>query len=188
MSNDALKNNMEFEKDYEPDVKNIIKECIAKGIDIDIDDIIKDKELDSKEATDFFIKNRNRFACRMRRINEYFDINRRQFTLRCEIHSGNATELDKIKTGFGDFLLYGFKHEGKRKIIQWFMGDLRIFRKHNPKPIAICNNKGKDDSTLAAYNLSDLPDNFIIYSKGMPKGFHKKNIDESIDKWILKVN
>lgn len=122
----------------------------------------QDTEEDQKRATDFltFTVNPFRVAVRLRRY-KYFKDYSKQFTIRYSRPSGVKTELAKILEGFADYLLYGFVSVSQEKIIQYFIGDLSIFRAIAPNPIAIKPNDPYD-SELAIYSLSQFPDNFTV--------------------------
>lgn len=84
-----------------------------------------------------------------------------EFTLRWLRPSGIITEIDKINQGFVDYILYGFVNEKKIKILQYFIGDLSIFRQINPEPIAIIPNN-PHDSDMAVFNINQFPKQFIL--------------------------
>jgi len=76
----------------------------------------------------------------------------KQFTIRWERPSGVKTEIHKIRKGLVNYILYGFVNEDEGKITQYFIGDLELFRLHEPNPVGIFNNN-LPDSKLAVYNL-----------------------------------
>lgn len=127
--------------------------------------ITQDIEMDRQEGTDFAIMIVNPFkvGIRLRRYKFWLNIAyREQFTIRWSLPSGNKTEIDKIRDGFVNYILYGFVDNCEKTILQYFIGDLLIFRLHEPKPFRIYPNQNKDDSELAVYRLKDLPNNFVI--------------------------
>lgn len=128
----------------------------------------QDKELDIHFATDFLIMSAYpiKVACRLRTY-KYFQNEkyRNQFTIRCRLSSGKDTELDKIKKGFCDYIFYGFVDEKEEKIIQYFIGDLNIFRDYEGGMIKETHqNKDENPTILAAYNIKDFPQKFIVKS------------------------
>jgi len=128
--------------------------------------ITQDKISDQEEGTDFLIfaiePSKIRVAARLRRYDQYIkDDYRNQFTIRWSLPSGNKTEIDKIRDGFVRYLFYGFVDEKEEKLIQYFIGDLLIFRLQEPAPTGIYPNNPLD-SYLAAFRINDLPKEFII--------------------------
>lgn len=120
-------------------------------------DPIKDVE----NGTDFLLLKAEPFTigARLRRY-EYFKY-KDEFTIRWELPTGNRTEIDKINDGLVDYILYGFVDREEKKIIQYFIGDLNIFRQANILPIAVKPNNPRD-SDLAIYKLNHFPNNFIL--------------------------
>lgn len=122
----------------------------------------RDVVLDLREATDFaiFIIKPVKVAARLRRF-EYYKY-KDQFTLRWSRPSGVMTEIDKIREGLVEYIIYGFVDQKERKILSYFIGDLKIFREYEPKPIEIFPNN-PPDSELAAYELKNMPEGFLLY-------------------------
>ena len=142
--------------------------------------ITQDRNADLFEATDFLILAIEPFkvAVRLRRFNKHYERYRKQFTIRWTRPNGIKTEKDKINEEDGpDYLLYGFVVPEERKFISYFIGDLDVFRACDPKPIGIYPNE-PPDSNLAAFNISQLPENFI-------KVKYTMNADE-ISKYLKK--
>ncbi len=123
-------------------------------------------DYDRTLATDFVIfsiPNREiRVAARLRRY-PYFVKYPDQFTIRWSRPSGVSTEIDKIQEGLVDYMIYGFIDELEKKIIKYFIGDIRVFRINSPLPICILDNI-PPDSKLAVFNISQLPPEFILHS------------------------
>lgn len=120
---------------------------------------------DAHRATDFDMVFKMRsltFACRIRR--EYyaekypFDV-----TLRSVRPNGNKTELEKVLSGFGDFMFYGFAGEVPR-IPRWIVLNLEQFRMSWPlmNPSREGNHDGS--SQFVALNTNDLRDLGCVYS------------------------
>lgn len=127
--------------------------------------ITQDPILDKQEGTDFAIMEIKPFkvGVRLRRYRYYKNMDyRKEFTIRWKLSSGNETEIDKIRKDLVQYIFYGFVNEGENKIIQYFIGDLRIFMKNEPKTYCIRKNKNSEDSSLAVYRLRDMPEGFII--------------------------
>ena len=124
----------------------------------------QDAEMDKNQATDFltFTINNIKVACRLRTYDYYLKYPN-EFTVRSELHSGNKTELQKIREGLVDYILYGFVDWEEKRIIKYFIGDLKIFRlKEDIIPFKEKINKDDHPNKFRCYNLSDLPDNFIL--------------------------
>jgi len=123
--------------------------------------IEQDAQHDRQEGTDFEIFTVTPFKIGVRlRRHRYFLRYPREFTLRWSRPSGVKTEIDKVREGLVDYILYGFINEKETKIIQYFIGDLGIFREHEPKPLAIYANT-PPDSRLAVFAIEQLPPEFV---------------------------
>lgn len=133
----------------------------------------QDVNYDRQLATDFVIFKipdmEIRVGVRLRRY-EYFLKYPKQFTIRWERPSGVKTEIHKIREGLVNYILYGFVDEQEKKLLQYFIADLEVFRLHEPIPIGIFNNN-PPDSKLAAYNVTQFPKEFIL--KWYPPKFTK---------------
>ena len=123
--------------------------------------IVKDIEMDLKEATDFTLLKFNPFTVgvRLRRY-EYLKYSA-QFTIRWSRPSGVATEFQKIMQELVDYILYGFVDREETKIIKYFIGDLEVFRQAAVDPVEIKPNN-PPDSELAVYNKAQFPPTFIL--------------------------
>lgn len=121
----------------------------------------KDIRADMQEGTDFLVVSIEpvKIALRLRRF-EYFRRYPDEFTIRWKRPSGVKTEIDKIREGLVDFMLYGFVDKEEEKIIQYFIGDLEIFRICEPNPVCIKPND-PPDSELAAFKITQFPKSFI---------------------------
>lgn len=117
---------------------------------------------DQHEATDFavFAAKPVKVAVRLRRY-EYLARYGSEFTIRWTRPSGVATEIDKIRIGLVDYMLYGFVDETETKLMQYAICDLGIFRAQEPKPYSIKDNV-PPDSQLAIYRLSQFPAPFVL--------------------------
>lgn len=152
-------NQKHFARDLELEIKNMrmIKAILGNYF------ITKDIIADQKEATDFMTLTVNPFrvGVRLRRYNIYKVLEwRNQFTIRWWRPSGVKTEIHKIREGLVDYILYGFTDETEQKIIEWFLGDLKVFRDVDCEPIAIKPNNPRD-SDFAIFDRSQFPANFI---------------------------
>lgn len=138
--------------------------------------ISKIEQADLEEAQDFGIYHVKPFnvGVRLRRF-EHFKRFSREFTIRWSRPSGVKTEIDKIREGLVDFILYGFLDEKEQDIIQYFIGDLNIFRKVNPEPYRIYPNN-PHDSDLAVFKFSQFPQEFFVAWWRNPK---------YVDGWLI---
>jgi len=155
MKRENFDRNMELETKFQTTIKSILGNQF----------ITKDITADLKEATDFaiFTVNPFRVGVRLRRYDYYKNPKyRKQFTIRCAFPSGCKTEIHKIKEGLVEYILYGFVNETETKIIQYFIGDIKVFNKINPQPYKTIPNKRKWDSSFHVYQLSQFPTAFII--------------------------
>lgn len=108
-----------------------------------------------------------RVACRVRK-NSFLAGFGRQFTIRSSRPSGNKTELEKIMEGFGDYTFYCFADAEDKGLAQWFLGDLDVFRSWYSKGKGEQCGNYDGSSSFVAFNLKDLPANFVIASSGFP--------------------
>ena len=134
-------------------------------------------ELDQKEATDLVIlKARDlRIACRVRRPG-YADAYPFDFTIRANRPSGQATELEKIMSGFADLCFYGHANE-QGLIHRHLLLDLDVFREAmtlDPYPhqfIRVKYQRNFDQSSgFHAYDVRSFP-SWIIKSSSHPITF-----------------
>lgn len=143
---------------HDREVEDIFTLSIKKIL---ADHFITKKEVaDLEEAQDFAIYNIRPFsvAVRLRRY-EYFKAFHDEFTIRWSRPSGVKTEIDKIRQGLVDYILYGFLSPDGKSIIQYFIGNLTKFT--DVKPYKIFPNNPYD-SELAVYKLSQFPKDFIV--------------------------
>jgi hypothetical protein len=121
----------------------------------------KDVTQDLEQGTDFliFIIKPIKVGVRLRRY-PYLLKYPKEFTIRYKRPSGVKTEYQKIKEGYVDYILYGFLNSDGSRIIQYFIGDLEVFRWVDPAPLFIKPNIPYD-SDFAVYSLDQFPDNFI---------------------------
>lgn len=118
---------------------------------------------DRKQGTDFEVFTVHPFTVgvRLRRFH-YFKRYGDQFTVRWSRPSGVPTEIDKIRAGLVDYILYGFVDETEQNIVSYFIGDLQVFRECDPRPLCVLPNN-PPDSELAAFRIKDLPPGFVLH-------------------------
>lgn len=156
LANTVTKPTYEIDRRLENKFANTIKQILGMYF------FVKDIEQDLKQGTDFltFTISRFKVGARLRRL-EFYLRYPDEFTIRWERPSGVKTEIQKIREGLVDYIFYGFIDAKEKKIIKYFIGDLDVFRRVNPKPISIKENKTKD-SKLAAFKISQFPRDFIL--------------------------
>jgi hypothetical protein len=83
-------------------------------------------EDDQQRNTDLLVPSA-RIACRVRK---YADMARYggEFTIRSARSSGRQTELQKVVSGWGDYIFYAFSTEDETGFAAWLLGDLSVFR------------------------------------------------------------
>ena len=125
---------------------------------------------DMELNTDLIMPNGARVSCRIRSctyMEQYFG----QFTIRTLRPSGTKSELDKIRDGWGDFILYGYANREGTGLAYWFIGDLEVFRNYlksymeqNQGNLPGTEHMNRDNSSLfRAFSLEDIP-GFVIAS------------------------
>ena len=150
----GYEDDIRLERRFAPTIKSILGRLFVG----------QDPIADKREGTDFltFSLAPIRVACRLRTA-RYRQPYGDQFTLRWTRPSGVDTEIDKVRLGLVDYLLYGFVDEGETNITQYFVGDLRLFASREPRPHSVRVNR-PPDSELAAWRLCDMPLGFIIHA------------------------
>lgn len=92
------------------------------------------------------------------RIRKYADLRyKNEFTIRSYSH-GITTELEKIATGWGDYILYCFANKDETSIDFWILGDLNVFRSiifNNPKLMENVRNN-RDGTKFCVFNWNDF--------------------------------
>jgi len=159
LNNTAIKyNNFQTDIQLEKRFARTIKAVLGNQF------ICQDEVEDLENGTDFLMFKAEPFkiGARLRRY-KFYEIPeyRNQFTIRCERPSGVQTEIHKIMDGKVDYIFYGFVNKPELRIIQYFIGNLKIFREINPTPIGIYFNK-PFDSKLAVFDIKQFPNEFIL--------------------------
>jgi len=115
------KSDKEWADQFWPEIEEILRDCAGHIIDVTTAAPLADRQ----EATDYVIElTGGKVGCRIRRC-EYY---RRfaDFTLRSSRPSGQKTEIEKLREGWGDWYLYGWECDGS--LIDWKLIDLDVFR------------------------------------------------------------
>jgi hypothetical protein len=149
-----------------PEIKQILSEHLAKIVRIDIAPFGEDVE----RNTDLIVLRLDgvRVACRVRKF-LYFDSYGGEFTVRNKTASGNKTELDKIREGWGDYLFYGWANQAETKLYGWTLGDLEVLRSYmnecfskSKYPWAAQRDNWYDGTGFVAFRYEDVPDNYLV--------------------------
>ena len=142
---------IQIEKRFAKIVKGILGNYFIK----------QDIEQDLKLGTDFLTYTMTPFkiGVRLRRKCQNFDRYRDEFTIRWSRPSGIDTEIHKIRKNLVQYILYGFVNGDK--IIQYFIGDLKVFNEFYKPPRFIFLNNPRD-SDLAVWNIEDFPESFVL--------------------------
>jgi MoaA/NifB/PqqE/SkfB family radical SAM enzyme len=106
---------------YLPEVRRILLQNAVYLFNVDV----ASYALDVKQATDMLltVSGRKNVAVRLRRASYH----QRDLTIRAARASGVKTELDKLRSGYGDIYLYGWTLE--MQIQEWMLVDLHQVRK-----------------------------------------------------------
>jgi len=154
----------EFQTDFAwsertiPYIKNFISSYIISETG-NKPNIVYDYEEDVKRNTDLIVLSVKdatkitRFACRIRRHSYYHNWRYRQeVTLRAARNSGTTTELAKVLSGWGDYMIYGFVNKKEDGLAQAVMIDLEKFReivKKDPSIVLVNRFIGNYDASTA---------------------------------------
>lgn len=129
-------------------------------------------EDDQERATDLVLSTeRVRIACRIRRWSKQAcDKWVGQFTIRSHRSSGVTTELAKILDGWGDMMFYGWGCPQSRRLRDWYLIDLDVFRSwyleadRSGRTVLAGTVPNEDGSVGAAFWIHHLPDGGVIAS------------------------
>ncbi len=92
-----------------------------------------------------------------------------EFTIRNNPPGKFETELQKIISGFGDFMFYGFEDEVRNRVGTWNLIDLSVFRKNysdmllklHPGIIPGERKKNYDETWFQVFKYKDFPPDLI---------------------------
>jgi hypothetical protein len=130
------------------------------------------------EALDARNGEMSRFATRVRRAGERQrrDSNghprTHEFTIRHSRPSGHETEMDKMKAGWGDYMIYGFESTpGSDRLYPWTMLRLSRLTAWDPEGQGwrSIQHNTDDSSDFAVYWLEDIPSDVVLHSDGVPR-------------------
>lgn len=118
---------------------------------------------DMKKCSDLITYNK-RIAVRTRKHSDL--AYKHEFTIRC-FNGGHMTELEKLATGWGDYVFYSFANEREDGLAYWALGDFKVFRNvlfNNRELIKPIYNK--DNTTgFCAFKWADFPGMMIAEMK-----------------------
>lgn len=109
---------------------------------------------DQNLEADVIMFGKLRIALRVRR-GQSSDFN--DIIIRSQIPSGNCTELDKIREGFGDYYLYCWTADGKT-ITEWILFDLDKFREVMDQCLVTFDHFNDDGTAFNSYSISSMLD------------------------------
>jgi hypothetical protein len=160
--NTATNRDFSWQRQFIPEMKRIVGEHLISEA--------PSKE-DQEHNTDLIVLcvKEIRVACRVRRF-PYMARYGGEFTIRSSRPSGATTEFAKLRSGWGDFLLYGFSSEDESELAQWTLGDLGVFRFwcdlymhwHQAEPGN--EQRNPDGTRFRAFRTRDMPPNFVVAS------------------------
>jgi hypothetical protein len=125
---------------------------------------------DARRNTDLMVLQAEvtRVACRIRRNEaaQWAD----EFTIRTQRPNAIRTELDKLLSGWGDYIFYGITTADESKLYVWMLGDLKVFRLWHHRYLAVNNGRvpgvehrnSDGSSAFRAYKIVELPDEFVV--------------------------
>ena len=135
-----------------------------------LDDLRRNSDLRFAYAADV------QLGVRIRR-NKYLGRYGNEFTIRSQAVYGGATEIDKIKDGYGKYFFYGFANPGETALVRWFIGDFNVFRRWHADRTAAglsthCHEIKNDDGTRGhAFRLVSLPEHFVVAKWSPDRGY-----------------
>lgn len=161
MPSERFQNDFDWQRRYIPHMKRIIGEHLIVEAPF---------EEDEQRNTDLIVFGLSavRVACRVRR-SKYASRYQDEFTVRLSRPSLAPTELSKIISGWGDYMLYGFA--GPDDLMSaWILGDLSVFRlwfarkqfDHPGRLPGVEKRNGDGSSTFLAFDVGSLPDQFVV--------------------------
>ena len=129
-------------------------------------------EIDAKEASDLIVlKARDmRIAARVRRPG-YIERYKYQFTVRSKRNNGAKTEMRKLIEGFADWMLYGHSDEEEKRLAEWMLIDLNVWRAYllersykNGWRTLVADEKGNTDKAtqFMAFDVRSFPSEMLI--------------------------
>jgi hypothetical protein len=125
-------------------------------------------EQDAQQNTDLIVLRLDgevRVACRVRGYEQYRKLYGDQFTIRCDLPNGWPTELNKLLSGWGDYLLYGFGPKRTQfavgRFAPWTLARLDVFRQHYRHGMGR-RKRNHDGTEFLAFRWDQFPPQFVI--------------------------
>lgn len=121
-------------------------------------------EVDTQQAADLVILNARdkMIAARVRRQG-YADRYPFEFTIRARRDSGAMTEMEKIVTGFGDWMLYGHASDNGTDLARWMVINLDGLRAALIRRQAPYSKQSNGDGThFIAFDIRTLPEYCLV--------------------------
>lgn len=147
------------EKKWHPLVKSIIGQHF----------LINDPKKDREEAIDLCLFNDRNPKIAVRIRNYYYLSNYgNQFTIRFWVKGDFENEYEKLIKGNVEYLFYGFANEANNgeSLSQYFIGDLRVFRRHLIKSKNQFQIVTNQQESFLVFKLSDMPSDFVLFHSG----------------------
>ena len=150
----AVKHDMRLEERHWDPICSILGRVFFK----------KNIEKDLHQGTDMYVASINgrlNIGCRLR-TNEYIKKYQCEMTIRFSRPSGIETEWHKLRSGFFDYIFYGFVSFDESKIVQWIIVDCKKMIELDPRYKGPYKNN-PPDSELIAFRLKDIHQAIIKY-------------------------
>lgn len=159
----AFDRDFDYQRQLIPEIKRVLANYLI---------VEADAKEDMQHNTDLIVLKLDtiRVACRVRRfsfLERYPD----EFTIRSSRPSGAETELTKMLSGWGDYIFYGFASPSGDELAAWMLGDLKVFRVWHHRELwasrrpGVEQRNGDASSKFMAYNLTNLPADFVVSRK-----------------------
>lgn len=165
--NESVTKDFGWQRNYLPAMKRIIGEnLVGEAPSLD----------DQERNTDLIVLRLEavRIACRVRRYEQIRYAS--EFTIRASRPSGADTELAKLISGWGNYILYGFAEAEGCELAAWVLGDLNVFRlwraryaqQYAGKEPGMAQRNHDGSSAFRAYRIDSLPAAFVVARKAYP--------------------
>lgn len=128
---------------------------------------------DLRMNTDFQIatlNNGHRISCRARR-SRYRHQYANDFTIRYALPSGTPTEWHKLRSGLGDYIIYGFD-AGHGRLDPWHLINAHLVSEYLDDEGHWTLKDNDDGTRFAAINIDRLPIGAVINSSTRPRGIY----------------
>jgi hypothetical protein len=148
-----------------------IKQILSKHFRIGLEAIkVSPLQEDWRHNSDITILEIGNIAisCHVRSY-QYYKPFGHQVCVRSRYKNGTKTEIDKIRNGWGDYMLYAFAQPTGSRLYAWTLGDLGALRRHILYEMK-ANGRlpgqefANDDGVSygRAFNLDDMPNGYVV--------------------------